>query len=645
MNKNKNRLVDEPAYPDNAVVLDYLDSKLVLQINDGLNPSDIWIGRLYKLRLKRYLDFENSTERIKWFKCNLSYITFKKIIDILFMDSQKRGYKFYVLKRLSEFIESKEMFIYERANAGLLIKQHSDLILDKFNKYKEIVNKEMARPLREQQMWDSFFMCSMKRVSNFSVPGSGKTASVYGVYAYLKSQGLVNRIVMIGPKNSFGSWVDEFTACFGDKQKLNVFNIQSEEYKSLSDKQRAILFNTGQKNLLLFNYEGIGGYANQLKTIINDKTLLVMDEIHKVKLFNNDMGSRAQNVFNVSENAKYTIALTGTPIPNSYIDIYNLLHILYRDEYDDFFGFEPKQLKNPDFDDIENINEKLQPFYCRTTKKQLNVPDSNDDIIIRSEASDKENELFNILIQKYRKNKLTLMIRLLQLESSPQMLLKNLELSDFKDILDLSGDIDDIDYVDYSDDVKNLINSIDKTQKFSACITKAKELYSQGKKIIIWCIFVDSIHRISTELEKNGIKVGCIFGGITLDERNSILSQFKAGDLDILITNPHTLAESVSLHGICHDAIYFEYSYNLVHLLQSKDRIHRLGLPDGQYTQYYYLQQVYKNDSDHYSIDEQIYDRLNYKEQVMLNAIEKNEFEEVTTPEEDLNIIFESLKL
>ena len=47
----------------------------------------------------------------------------------------------------------------------------------------------------------------------------------------------------------------------------------------------------------------------------------------------------------------------------------------------------------------------------------------------------------------------------------------------------------------------------------------------------------------------------------------------------MLLTNPHTLAESVSLHSVCHDAVYFEYSYNLVHPLQSKDRIHRLGLP------------------------------------------------------------------
>ena len=108
--------------------------------------------------------------------------------------------------------------------------------------------------------------------------------------------------------------------------------------------------------------------------------------------------------------------------------------------------------------------------------------------------------------------------------------------------------------------------------------------------------------------------------------------------------NPHTLAESVSLHSVCHDAIYFEYSYNLVHLLQSKDRIHRLGLPEGQYTQYFYLQSIFKNYlQEDFSMDEQVYLRLMHKEEVMLNAIDNNELEPVYTPEEDLELIFKNM--
>jgi hypothetical protein len=116
--------------------------------------------------------------------------------------------------------------------------------------------------------------------------------------------------------------------------------------------------------------------------------------------------------------------------------------------------------------------------------------------------------------------------------------------------------------------------------------------------------------------------------------------------LYVLITNPHTLAKSVSLHSVCHDAIYFEHSYNLIHFLQSKDRINRLVLPKNQYTQYYYLQNYFvTDDGQEYSFDSNIYNRLLEKEQVMLDAIENNVLEPVSTSEEDIELIFKDLKL
>ena len=633
-------------YETDAVILDLEDGALKLTINDGLSPEDIWIGRLSKIKLRRYLDRNRQFEREKHFKSSLTYPYYKSVIRILQEDAEARGYKFAVTDRLTSFIESKELYIMERSKVGLQIKQHDEQLLPQFNEYKRIVDDAMVRPLREQQMWDSFFMCTMKRDANFSVPGSGKTASVLGVFAYLRAKGLVSKIVMIGPKNSFGSWMDEFTACFGEKLPLRLFDIHSGLYTSGDMKKRAILFETGGKNLLLFNYEGIGGYRRELKSIIDYKTMVVMDEVHKVKKYSDGMmGMRAEDVYQVTENAAYTIALTGTPIPNSYVDIYNLLHFLYRDEYEDFFGFDYSQLKNPTDGDMEEINRKLQPFYCRTTKDQLGVPKANSDITLCADATDAENQLFHILKQKYRKNKLALIIRLLQLETNPSMLLKNLTLADFSDILDVSGDIDEIDYVDYSMDVRALIDSITETRKYRLCINKAMELNRQGKPMIIWCIFIDSIQRISRELERHGITTGVIYGNISDEQRASILKEFKDGSIDVLITNPHTLAESVSLHGVCHDAIYFEYSYNLVHLLQSKDRIHRLGLPNGQYTQYYYLEEAYTDEDGAFALGEKIYNRLREKEQIMLNAIENQVLEKVTSTNEDLELIFSGLGL
>lgn len=624
------------------LTLQFENNNLVLVSSSMI--SNLKRNRVYKLQLKRYVSRDKTEENKLFFRKEIGYIKYKKIIEIIEKYSSKNNIDFHVSKEVEEYIQKREIYINERSRVGLGIKSQTEEILEKYNSYRAVIDSQMVRKLREKQAWDSFFMFAMRKSANFSVPGSGKTSSVYGVFSFLSYKGLVDKIVMIGPRSSFISWKDEFYNCFGNKRKLELFNIQ--DYSNSRDKKNALLYKAvHKKNLLLFNYESLDSILEEVKNIIDDKTLLVFDEVHKVK---NPNGKRAKNALKISYNARYTIALTGTPLPNSYLDIKNLLHILYHEEYNDFFGFGDAQLRIPSEYDIEIINKKIKPFFCRTTKKQLEVPEVNPDIILPCKLSDKENKIFNILLLKYAKNKLALIIRLLQLESNPKMLLKAISENqeDFSAILDTTLDPEDIDYVDYSQDIKDLINSLGKTEKFNSCIQQVKQLNSEGKSVIIWCIFVDSIRQLASQLEKEGISTGVIFGSTSEEERKNILNKFKEKEIDVLITNPHTLAESVSLHSVCHDAIYYEYSYNLVHLLQSKDRIHRLGLKEGQYTQYYFLQSIFvTRDGFEYSLDQKIYQRLLEKEKIMLDAIDEDILESLGSIEDDIEVIFKDLKL
>ncbi|MEY8387933.1 hypothetical protein AALC17_11660 [Oscillospiraceae bacterium 38-13] len=106
---------------------------------------------------------------------------------------------------LEDYIQNRGSYLAQRFRLGMEIKNREEKLLPLFREYQSIVNAAMARPLQERQMWDSFFLCAMKRSANFSVPGSGKTASVLGVYAYLKSRGLTKRLLVVCPKNAFGS--------------------------------------------------------------------------------------------------------------------------------------------------------------------------------------------------------------------------------------------------------------------------------------------------------------------------------------------------------------------------------------------------------------------------------------------------------
>ena len=400
------------------------------------------------------------------------------------------------------------------------------------------------------------------------------------------------------------------------------------------------MFDSGNCNLFLFNYESLHAYEDVLAPMVANRTLLVFDEIHKVKRVK---GSYAKSALKVSRGASYVIAMTGTPIPNSYKDIYNLLHILFSDEYNEFFGFDVGYLNAPSKNEMLEINQRIQPFFCRTSKKELSVPDANEDIFVDVPSTEKEQMVFDIIRKKYQKNHLVLFIRLLQLESNPDLLLHAIDIEEFKKVMDIDVDVEDIDYVDYSQDIVNAIKSISTSSKKRECIETVAKLARDGKAVIVWCYLTDSIKSIQSLLNKEGIRTKVIYGEVALEDRLQIIQDYKDGVFEVLITNPHTLAESVSLHSICHDAVYFEYSYNLVHLLQSKDRIHRLGLPQDQYTQYYFMRSIFENEGEEYSFDEKVYDRLKYKEQIMLDAIDNNVLEPAYTTEEDLEVIFGDL--
>ena len=617
-------------------ILQY-DGSLFLQMPiKDIDP--FCISAFYKLSLKRYV--ENIYGDNIRFKSTLTYLDYKRVIQLCEREASKRGISLSIENELLDYISAKDIRLESRFRLGVELKNQDEKLQEKFDEYRYIVDNAMSRKLREKQMWDSFFMCAMRKSGNFSVPGSGKTASVLGMFAYLKAKRLIRRIVVVCPKNAFGSWIDEFRICFDEIEPLYCFNIHSASYKSTADRKRGIRLESGACNLLLFNFEALATYKEEINTLIDEHTLLVFDEVHKVKRIG---GIYAECAVDIAKNAHYTVAMTGTPIPNSYTDIYNFLHILFPDEYEEFFNFNPALLRNPLPTDIASINNKMQPFFCRTTKKQLDVPDANPDDIISVAADKTENRILHILKMRYRNSRLALVIRILQLESNPHMLLRALDMNDFRYLLDDSLDVEDIDITDCGDEVKELLESYAETTKFRKCIDLTKDLTNQNKPVIIWCIFINSIERLSAELERQGIMTKCIYGEVALEDRQQILADFKAGNFQVLLTNPHTLAESVSLHSVCHDALYFEYSYNLVHLLQSKDRIHRLGLSEDQYTQYYFLQTGYETEDGEWSMDGAIYERLVEKERIMLKAIDSNMLEAMPTDEEDLAAIFGSL--
>lgn len=161
------------------------------------------------------------------------------------MEADGHGVEVAVDPSFGAFVNAGETYIRERSEVGLAIKaQTAEGIADdpqlgpRFREFRDVVNASMVRPLRDRQMLDAFFMATVGRAADFSVPGAGKTATVLGVFAYLRHLGLARRIVVVCPKNGFESWEKEWVATFGDKLPLSCFSLGDPAIAAMSTERR-----------------------------------------------------------------------------------------------------------------------------------------------------------------------------------------------------------------------------------------------------------------------------------------------------------------------------------------------------------------------------------------------------------------------
>jgi len=289
--------------------------------------------------------------------------------------------------------------------------------------------------------------------------------------------------------------------------------------------------------------------------------------------------------------------MSGTPLPQGVNDLIPQYSFLF-----------------PTDGDIteQNVTEKIKKVYVRTTKKELgldkpkiittqipfNEPQKILYDLIRSEELRQLSGLGNNDRKFYRQLGKSYM-RLLQVVSNPSLLLKTVY--SFPDALREA--------IEYGDG-----------NKIKYVAIKARQLAKEGKKVIIWSGFVENVESITQMLSDLGAR--CIHGGVEAgsDEeentRERIVKDFHDDpNMFALVANPAACSEGISLHTVCHHAIYLDRNYNSAQFLQSMDRIHRLGLPKGTET---IIEIVHTPNS----IDDLVDSRLNDKIRRMSEVLE-----------------------
>lgn len=509
--------------------------------------------------------------------------------------------------------------------------------LEEFNAFKEsLINNMRNRQLYPLQLLSAFHLAFAQNACNFSVPGAGKTSVVYGAYAYLKNLPPTNpkhvdHILIIGPLSSFGPWENEYQECFGYKcESKRLIGGLSSSHKS------EYLHSYNPAELTLTSYQSVMSIKDDLKFFLrHHNVMVVLDEAHKIK--NTTGAITANSTMELAEFAKARAVLTGTPAPNGYEDLYNLFKFIWPDR--DIISFNVGQLSNmSQCDDEERVSrliEQISPFFIRVRKSDLNIPPAHFQVV-RVAMSETQRNIYDAIerrtmealstehdespfLSRIRKAKL---IRLMQVATNPALLRARL--------FDIDNSEDTL--LEESEDDQAFIAQLaqyitDETPvKFVKTAELVENIITNGGKVVIWATFIQNIEGIKTYLNSRGIATRELYGATPVEKdgmddeqlsltREAIVREFNSDNssFNVIIANPFAVAESISLHKKCHNAIYIERSFNAAHFIQSKDRIHRYGLPPGTNTQYYYL--VSEN-----SVDETINDRLALKEE-RLNTI------------------------
>jgi len=415
------------------------------------------------------------------------------------------------------------------------------------------------RTLTQEQKRNLSKLSRLQFGATFSVPGAGKTTEAIAFYLLHRKEG--QRLIVICPKNAFPAWEEQFKVCLG---------VKAPKIKRLTNGVDQIESNLSsiENDVFLISYQQFVRVVNSLSKFFNsNQAFLFIDESHRMKGGERtDTGRQIQRVAHLPIGK---LIMSGTPMPQGESDLLAQYLFLF---------------PNDGSVDATTVKDKIKKIYVRTTKNELldpelfpvkifktpiplHEPQKNLYDLIRSEELRQISGLGNNDKKLYRQLGKSYM-RLLQVVSNPSLLLRSVY--DFPDALREA--------IEYGP-----------SNKLQYTALKARQLAKEGKKVLIWSGFVENVESLTQMLSDLGAR--CIHGGVEAgsdeeeDTRERIVKDFHDDpNMFVLVANPAACSEGISLHTVCHHAIYLDRNYNAAQFLQSMDRIHRLGLPKGTVT-------------------------------------------------------------
>jgi SNF2 family DNA or RNA helicase len=413
--------------------------------------------------------------------------------------------------------------------------------------------------LREFQRRDIAKLLSLRHGANFSVPGAGKTRVALAVFAAQRAQGNAERLLVVCPKSAYESWQFESVECFGEPLRTQVF----ERFVELDTK------------VLIINYERLARSATALAAWLKAApSMMILDEAHRMKL--GTRGAYGSACMALGPLARRRLILTGTPAPNGAKDLESLMGFAWP-------GYGHRTVASAVAGgDLAYASTVLRPLFARTTKLELGLPPMETKVRY-VDMPRLHGQIYDALVGKEAarsgRDDLAALgktaLRLLMAATSPALLIEG---ETRYEPLEYQLPPLDIPEGDSLYTMLKRLPDYELSPKYQEAAAIVAANAARGRKTLVWTTFVRSLTTLHKLLA--AFQPAIVHGGTV--ERAEELHRFQNNpDCLVLVSNPATLGEGISLHQVCHDAVYVDRDFVAGRFLQSLDRIHRLGLaPD-----------------------------------------------------------------
>lgn len=413
----------------------------------------------------------------------------------------------------------------------------------------------------------------------FWEPGVGKTAAIVRILCeeYNKQKRYLNTLIF-APISACPSWARQFSL-WSEVDPSRVFVLNKAGAKRLHTLQAQM--NSGKAFIAVTNYEAMLNKDFYEALLKWSPHIVVADESHMLK---NPSSVRAKKIYPLASSAQRRFLMTGTPFPNSLLDIYgqykfmdpslfgpNYFRFRLNYFYDKNAGM-PSYCHFPDWQPRPEADKKIGRILAATSlqAKKCDVLDLPPLMEVRvpvemSPAQDKAyRQMEKFFVAEVGDTVLT----------AEFAMTKSLRLRQL-----LAG------YA--SQDVETEAKWFPDLPRMKALTDILDSL--GGAKVIIWTVFQPTYGVIAKECERMGLAYKFLTGEQSAKEKQESIESFSKGSTQVLISNP--AAGGTGVDGLQASAysIYYTRGYNRVEFEQSQARNYRGGSEQHQKVTHYHL--------------------------------------------------------